>query len=188
MTTSELCEQIAGRLGTSVYSSKIEQYEIAGDNFFSMDDDDEWSFFFSTVGIKTYKQMAALRKWVAEWKDMKTSAMLTARKEPLPPSVSGGKSNTMATEHDPEWMRLDAMGKHCDTLRRGISALQPLSDKEVPVSMTLEDSGNTSDTHRRETSPVDYGSTGDKSTLVSGSKRMAIEKEVRHSLLCACYA
>lgn len=180
MTTSELRDEIAERLSTSMYSSKIEQFEIAGDSFFSMNDDNEWSFFFSTVGIKTYKHMAPLRKWVDEWKEMKKSV------SKLP---TGGKSHTTVSERDPGWMKLDAVGKHSDTLRRGFSTLQPLSLKEDPMSMTLEDSGNTSDTHRSlDTSPVDYGASGEKSSLVSGSKPMAIEKGVRQSLLCACCA
>lgn len=92
--------------------------------------------------------MVAMNKWVTEWKDMKKrQPMLPPRKEPLP------QLNTTVSECDPEWRR----GKNCEyTHPKGSSALQLLSVKEDPISMTLEDNSRTSDTHKRETSHVDY--------------------------------
>lgn len=114
-----------------MYNSKIEEMEITGDGFFTMDAD-EWQLFFSTVGMKTWSHMTKLKRWVNECNGGEAKAPSIQPPSQSPHTVARQRSISVGQSDAnvdalPDWMISDE-GLHdseptnCDTHHTGSSA------------------------------------------------------------------
>ena len=65
----EVCEHVEKCLGTPMYEDKLVDAEVSGQNLFQLSSQDDWSFFYSCVGIKSFQHMMKLAKWVGQCKE-----------------------------------------------------------------------------------------------------------------------